>query len=99
MQLTIKAHKNVVRTYRLIVEGHVQGVGYRAFIYRHAKHLNLKGFAKNMPDGTVLILLQGPEDAIRKLIALAYQGPALSQVVNIKIQEEEGQPFADFHIE
>jgi acylphosphatase len=85
-------------SYKLTVEGHVQGVGYRAFIYKHANKLNLKGFVKNMPDGSVLILLQGPENAVKELIELAYKGPPLSQVVNIKIKEEEREPFEDFHI-
>jgi len=73
-------------------------IGYRAFVYRHALNLNLKGFVKNMPGGCVLILLQGPGNAVKKLVELAYKGPPLSQVINVKIEEEEREPFKDFHI-
>ncbi|MCF7852133.1 MAG: acylphosphatase [Simkaniaceae bacterium] len=43
----------------LKITGDIQGVGFRATARRIAKQLNLKGYAKNMPDGSVEILVQG----------------------------------------
>jgi acylphosphatase len=88
-----------MKTYRVIVYGQVQGVGFRAFIYKQARSLLLKGYVKNMSDGTVQIVLQGPEKQVKKLIELANNGPSLSKVTNIKITEEDMEAFTDFHIE
>lgn len=88
-----------MKTYKLIVYGRVQGVGFRAFIYNQARSLQLKGSVKNMMDGTVQIIVQGPEKNVKKLIELAYRGPSLSQVTNIKILEEDMEAYRDFHIE
>jgi acylphosphatase len=52
-----------------------------------------------MSDGTVQIVLQGPEKQVKKLIELANNGPSLSKVTNIKITEEDMEAFTDFHIE
>jgi len=89
----------LMRTYRVIVYGRVQGVGFRAFIYNLARNLDLKGSVKNMLDGTVQIIIQGSENEIKRLIELSYNGPSLSHVANIKIFEEEWEAFSDFHIE
>jgi acylphosphatase len=88
-----------MKTYRVIVYGRVQGVGFRAFIYKQARNLLLKGYVKNMSNGTVQIVLQGPEKQINQLVELAKDGPSLSNVTNIKITEEDMETFTDFHIE
>lgn len=45
----------------VLVRGVVQGVGFRAFVRRHARKLGVKGFVKNLPDGfTVEIVAEGP---------------------------------------
>jgi len=88
-----------MKTYRVIVYGRVQGVGFRAFIYKQAQNLLLKGYVKNMSNGTVQIVLQGPEKQINQLVELAKDGPSLSNVTNIKITEEDMEAFTDFHIE
>jgi acylphosphatase len=88
-----------MKTYRIIVYGRVQGVGFRAFIHRQARNLNLNGSVKNLPDGTVQILLQGPDSDVKNLIELARTGPPLAQVSNIKIFEEDREPYIGFHIE
>lgn len=53
---------------KILVSGHVQGVGFRHYIWSNAKKLNLKGYAKNLPDGTVEIIAQGNNESINKLI-------------------------------
>ncbi len=53
---------------RLRVTGYVQGVGFRAYVRRRALALGLSGYAKNMPDGSVEVVLQGDEQSIGQLI-------------------------------
>jgi acylphosphatase len=50
---------------RIIVEGDVQGVGYRAFVKYAARSLKIRGAVRNLPDGTVEILCEGEKDALR----------------------------------
>jgi len=43
----------------IFISGRVQGVGFRAFIRREAAVLNIKGWAKNLVDGRVEVVIQG----------------------------------------
>ncbi len=53
---------------RVKVTGYVQGVGFRAFVRRHAIRLGLRGYARNMPDGSVEVVAQGDDYSIGQLI-------------------------------
>jgi len=73
----------------IIVEGLVQGVGYRAFAKRVADKLGLKGYAENLPDGTVKIIVEGEKDQIEDFIEECRRGPPLSEVENLKVKWEQ----------
>ncbi|KAA0258011.1 acylphosphatase [Deferribacter autotrophicus] len=66
-----------------VVFGKVQGVGYRAFIYDKALSLGLKGFVKNLPDGTVEIEAEGDEIYLFQLLDKAKKGTPLTNVTNV----------------
>lgn len=51
-----------------IIHGNVQGVGFRATSKRFAESLELKGFVRNLSDGTVEICAQGPKKDLEKFI-------------------------------
>jgi acylphosphatase len=74
----------------MIVSGVVQGVGFRKFIDRTAKELNLSGWVRNLADGTVEINAQGQEKALAELFCHAIKGPARSKVITV--QKEPKQP-------
>jgi len=71
----------------ITVQGKVQGVGFRYFVKSNAKRLNLVGFVKNQKDGSLYGEIIGNEDNIKKLIALCYKGPLLSQIVEVKVKD------------
>ncbi len=48
----------------IIFSGTVQGVGFRFTVQRYALNLGLKGWVKNLPDGSVEILIEGPKEVI-----------------------------------
>jgi len=50
------------------VDGRVQGVGYRYWIRSRARDLGLRGSATNLPDGRVVVVVQGPRDACQSLL-------------------------------
>jgi acylphosphatase len=66
-----------------VIKGLVQGVGFRYFVYRHAENLDLKGFAKNQYDGSVLVCVEGKRESIEELQKLLYIGPSRSRVDSV----------------
>ncbi|BBZ66598.1 acylphosphatase [Mycolicibacterium insubricum] len=56
------------------VHGRVQGVGFRWWTRARALELGLVGYAKNQPDGRVLVVAQGPRSACESLLALLRGG-------------------------
>ena len=83
----------------LYVSGTVQGVGYRAFVRSKARKLGLTGWARNLPDGRVEALLQGPTRDIERVIRECERGPFLAVVENIDLNWEEiEESFGDFSI-
>lgn len=86
-------------TARIFVSGFVQGVGFRHFIRSKAKELGLTGWAKNLPDGSVEVLVQGEKSSIEQLIKQCKKGPFLSEVEKIDMRwEDSKEKFASFDI-
>ena len=71
------------------VEGRVQGVGFRWFVARHARALGLTGYARNLADGRVEVVVSGPDEALPALEELLHAGPANAQVDQV---ERSAQP-------
>lgn len=65
---------------RWLVRGRVQGVGFRWFVWREAERLGLGGFARNLRDGTVEVVSQGPDEALDRLEQVLRRGPAGARV-------------------
>ena len=82
-----------------MVYGRVQGVGFRAFVEVEALLLGLKGYVKNLPDGTVEIIAEGNEEALKKFLAgLGHKNP-LARVENIESGWEKAtNEFGHFSI-
>jgi acylphosphatase len=72
----------------LIIEGRVQGVWFRESTRRQAVSLGVSGWVKNRPEGTVEALLEGPEDAVLRLVAWCGKGPSAAKVTGIQKTEE-----------
>ncbi len=74
---------------RLAISGRVQGVFYRASCQDEAEARGLAGWVRNLPDGSVEALVQGPEDRVRDLIKWCYVGPSHARVAKIDVAYEE----------
>jgi len=83
---------------RYVVCGFVQGVGFRAFVVRHGSNLGLKGWAKNLSDGSVEVFVQGPADKVSELAGLLHQGPRFSEVRGVEESEAAPSASAGFSI-
>lgn len=69
---------------RCIISGIVQGVGFRYWTRDTARSLNLQGWVRNLPDGTVELEAFGPEDSLRTLQDLLHEGPPYSRVTEVR---------------
>lgn len=74
----------------LSISGRVQGVGYRESMRAAALRSGCTGWVRNLPDGRVEALLQGPPDSVATLIAWARQGPPAARVDGVRISEAQG---------
>ena len=71
-----------------VVSGHVQGVGYRWFVRGLADEAGLAGSARNLPDGRVEVVLEGHDDAVRRVLA-ELDGPrAPGTVTGVEARSE-----------
>ena len=68
---------------RWVVHGAVQGVGFRYFAKRRAERLGLSGWARNVRDGSVEVVVEGPDDALHALHEALLQGPVAADVVRV----------------
>jgi len=72
---------------RWIVQGRVQGVGFRWFVWREAERLGLGGFVRNLRDGTVEVVSQGPDAVLDQLEQVLRRGPSGAQVDAVEPRE------------
>jgi len=81
------------------ISGRVQGVGYRYFCVRVARQLELTGWVKNNPNGTVSAWLEGNKEAVDDAIEQFRLGPSSAHVTNIAVgtRQSSGQ-FQSFEI-
>jgi len=84
---------------KIKVNGIVQGVGFRPFIYRIASHLNLKGYVLNLGDAGVEIEVEGSKEEIEKFIEfLKDKKPPLAKIDEIKVKWADERKYKRFEI-
>jgi acylphosphatase len=87
-----------VRTVHIRVEGRVQGVGYRAFVERHARDLGLSGWVRNRHDGSVEAVLQGAPGMVEGMLKMCSAGPPASRVDRVEVIGEGVGAFQPFEV-
>jgi acylphosphatase len=91
-------NKPVVK--HLKIEGRVQGVGFRYFTRKTAQKYSVKGWVKNMNDGTVEAVLAGQENGVLKMMDKLRSGPASAHVTGMKElpTDKKVEDFHDFSV-
>lgn len=82
----------------IIIYGRVQGVGYRFSARSFARKYSIKGFVRNLPDGSVYIEAEGNEDNVNYFISWCRQGPPGAIVDDLEISDGEMKNFSGFDI-
>lgn len=78
-----------MRRVRVRVRGVVQGVGFRYRTRSMARSLGVGGFVRNLEDGSVEAVFEGPEEAVASLVAWCGRGPRGARVEDISVEEEQ----------
>jgi acylphosphatase len=81
---------------RLLVEGRVQGVGYRWWTVEMARRLGLDGWVRNRADGSVEILAMGEAEAIEQLSKACREGPPGASVRAVRSEPAEDDGAVGF---
>ena len=100
------------KSFKLIVQGTVQGIFFRQFVKEHADDLKLRGFVRNLESGDTLtysnnsvgspcveIIVEGEDEQIERLIGFVKKGPKHAQIRNVQIEERKWSgDFKEFKI-
>lgn len=82
-----------------LVSGHVQGVGFRAFVQRTAESLGLQGWVRNRWDGSVEAVAEGEREILEEFLSSLWKGPRSSRVENITVDWQPTQSeFMSFFV-
>jgi acylphosphatase len=79
------------KTLSATVKGYVQGVGFRIFVRGAAWRLGVKGFVKNMPEGTVKVVASGDDPSLETLLQAIRRGPVGAHVTAVDTDWQEGE--------
>jgi acylphosphatase len=78
---TVKAH--------IFIEGMVQGIFYRMWTREQAQKLGLAGWVRNLEDGRVEAVFEGPKDKVEKMVKKCHKGPNLAGIEHVDVNWEE----------
>lgn len=88
-----------MKTVHVIVEGRVQGVGFRDYTHRQAYQLNLSGWVRNNRDGTVEAVFKGEEKDVQSMLNWLWQGSPHSRVDNVRTSDiSTEEDFSTFQV-
>jgi acylphosphatase len=74
---------------RVFISGDVQGVFFRAECQRQASATGVNGWVRNLPDGGLEAVFEGPAEAVERLVAWCRIGPPRARVADVQVHAEE----------
>ena len=84
--------------YRVLVAGRVQGVFFRDTCRRMALRHGVSGWVRNLPDGQVEAVFEGPADDVQHLLEWSRHGPDRAVVDDVRVQPEPPEGISGFEI-
>jgi acylphosphatase len=80
------------------IKGRVQGVGFRYYAQKKATELGIRGFVKNMRDGSVYIEAEASPDHMEMFVGWCHHGPEWARVDSVSLQDKGPEGFKGFAI-
>jgi acylphosphatase len=87
-----------MESFRYIVEGRVQGVGFRYFVLRQAQRFGVVGWVRNLDNGAVEIRAEGDAEKLDRFLENVRSGPSFSYVTGVDVRRVAGESFDGFRI-
>jgi acylphosphatase len=84
--------------YRVLISGRVQGVAYRDSCRRMAEQHGVTGWVRNLPDGSVEAVFEGPSEDVSRLVDWSRHGPRFAEVADVRVHAEEPEGISKFRI-
>jgi acylphosphatase len=81
-----------------VVDGRVQGVGFRQACAETARRLHLSGWVRNRRDGRVEAMFEGPPDAVARMVDWCRTGPLMASVTEIQVTDERAAGVSGFRV-
>ncbi len=81
---------------RVLVSGRVQGVAFRDTCQRAAKERGVTGWVRNLGDGRVEAVFEGPAAKVDEMVEWARHGPSMAAVDDIAVQTEPAEGLTEF---
>jgi acylphosphatase len=85
----VSTEKSLIHARRFFVRGRVQGVGFRWFVEREAHILQIAGWVRNNPDGSVEVLAMGTREQLIGLRSRLLEGPRAARVDDVEESDAE----------
>ena len=83
----------------VIIEGRVQGVGFRYFVLQKANEIGVNGWVRNRYQGDVEVLAEGDPSKLNRLLAFLRSGPPSSNVDTVKHDwKEASEQYSRFSV-
>lgn len=80
------------------MQGHVQGVFFRESTRRRAAAAGVSGWARNLPDGSVEVVLEGEPESVEGVVAFCQEGPRGARVDWVDVTTEEPEGLTGFRV-
>jgi acylphosphatase len=80
------------------VAGEVQGVFFRYETRERARNDGLAGWVRNLPDGRVEAVFEGPDEAVDRLVRWCHRGPDGARVSGVEVRHEEPEDLDGFDV-
>ena len=83
---------------RIFVSGRVQGVFFRSEVRRRARDAGVAGWVRNLPDGRLEAVLEGPPGDVEALVAWCRVGPPAAEVRAVDVTREDPEGLETFDV-
>lgn len=82
----------------VLVSGRVQGVWFRESTRQEATARGVHGWVRNLPDGRVEAVFEGPHEAVDAMVAWCRHGPAPARVADVEVRAEDEEGLRGFEV-